>query len=256
MISRRLKHTVKQLVRRLGYEVVGRSALLTVAGLRASLIEALSVSVVLDVGANTGQFAIALREMGYVGRIISFEPLSSAFDKLRTTASLDGRWQVLNTALGDTDGVVEINIAGNSQSSSILSMMRTHSDAAPESSYIGSERVKAARLDSLWSDLKIDKQGVFLKIDTQGFEPQVIAGAVASLSRVAMIQLEVSLTHLYEGDVLFSDLYATLRRFGYHLIALEPAFVDPDSGVLLQGDAIFVRPHGHSQVVPPHHEVR
>ncbi|WP_410175184.1 FkbM family methyltransferase, partial [Nodularia spumigena] len=109
-----------------------------------------SVDLVFDIGANTGQFATELRSIGYKGRIVSFEPLSDAHKKLNQEAARVSQWQVHpRIAIGDFNGEIEINIAGNSVSSSVLPMLEAHATAAVKSAYISTEKVAIARLDSI-----------------------------------------------------------------------------------------------------------
>ena len=85
--------------------------------------ERFGVDLVFDVGANVGQFGSEIRTMGFAGRIVSFEPLSAAHARLSAAAKRDPAWSVHpRCAIGDHDGTVEINIAGNSVSSSISSV--------------------------------------------------------------------------------------------------------------------------------------
>ena len=71
-----------------------------------------SVDLVLDVGANTGQFVRKLRRAGYDGEIFSFEPLSAAFATLQHECSIDDAWTCHNLAIGDTDGDASIQYLG------------------------------------------------------------------------------------------------------------------------------------------------
>jgi FkbM family methyltransferase len=113
-------------------------------------LKAHGIDLVLDVGANTGQFASSLRAIGYNGRIVSFEPLSSAHARLSAAAKGASTWIVHERcAIGDRDGETEINVAGNSVSSSVLAMTDKHATAAPGSAYVGRESVQMVRLDSI-----------------------------------------------------------------------------------------------------------
>ena len=208
---------------------------------KKKLLKNYEINVVLDVGAYIGQYAKELRAIGYKARIISFEPLSSSFIQLSINSKTDGAWEVFNFALGDTEDNCIINIAVNSRSSSILEILPSHIHAAPNSKYIGSEQIQIKTLDSLFDTLKISKNNILLKIDTQGFEQNVIAGAKNSLQFIDTIQIEMSLIPLYCDELLFSDMYQILNQLGYHMVSIEPAFWDLDTGQLLQVDGIFHR---------------
>ena len=82
---------------------------------------------------------------------------------------------------------------------------------------------------------------VYLKIDTQGFEENVLKGAESSLNHIDTIQLEMSLIPLYRDEPLFDEMYHFLYQKGYRLIAIEAGFTDEETGQLLQFDGIFHR---------------
>ena len=195
----------------------------------------------MDVGANIGQYAKKLRAIKFGGRIISFEPLSSAYKELKDNAQNDKYWETHNLALGAMNGTTLINIAGNSFSSSLLDMLPSHVKSAPESRYVGQEEIEIASLDSMFSFLCSPTDKVFLKIDTQGYEKKVIEGAKKSLKLIDFIQLEMSLVPLYNGELLFDEMRVLLNRAGYCLISIDPGFTDQDTGHVLQVDGIFQR---------------
>lgn len=236
-----MKNFIKQRLRAAGYEIVGRSAFMAPEGLRSALLEAYGISLVIDIGANVGQFASTLRGLGYKGRMVSFEPLSSAFAILEEKCSSDAKWSAYNYAIGDFDGTSTINIAGNSQSSSLLSMKALHEAAAPESRYLGTEEITVRRLDGLFSKLYASGESVFLKIDTQGFEKRVLSGAQSILPLIDTIQLEMSFFPLYDDEMLFPEMYGHLKSNGYELVSIIPGFSEQGSGRLLQADGLFRR---------------
>jgi FkbM family methyltransferase len=200
------------------------------------------VDVVFDVGANTGQFAEKLRGAGFPGRIVSFEPSTGAHSTLIKRAQRDTNWVIApRMALGDHDGTISLNLAGNSVSSSVLPMLPSHGSAAPESRYIGSETVALRTLDSVSKELATDTERIFLKLDVQGFEYKVLQGAKQFLRRVSGIQVELSLVPLYDGEHLFHPMLHDLEEHGYDLWSVVPGFVDPQTSRLLQLDAIFFR---------------
>jgi hypothetical protein len=144
-------------------------------------------------------------------------------------------------AIGERDGEIDIHVSANSYSSSALDILDTHVRAAPESRYIGSERVSLRRLDFVATPFLRPDSVTFLKIDTQGFEDRVLDGAAGMLQRVAGIQMELSLVPLYSGQKLLPDMLGRVLALGFGLWGVWPALVEPESGRLLQVDATFFR---------------
>ena len=232
----------RNIVRALGFDVVRFSPQSHPLARKRAPLDRFGVDLVLDVGANVGQYGSLLRQAGYRGQIVSFEPMSAAYLELvKTAAASSDNWRVFNFALGRTDQLGEINVAGNSFSSSILPMLESHLRAAPESSYVSKEKIRLRTLDSVWASLGATNRRIFLKIDTQGYEREVLAGAEQSLDFIATLQLEMSLAPLYEGEMPFPEMYELLGRKGYKLVAIEPSFWDNNTGQLLQVDAVFHR---------------
>jgi len=236
-----LGQRIRQILSRVGRDAVAPQPIPPVLALRGTLLERYKIDIVLDVGANAGQYGKELRAIGYKGKIVSFEPLSSAYKELLKTANADGSWKALSFALGDTEGKAVLNIAGNSMSSSILDMLPSHVKSAPESQYMGKEQVEVRTLDSVFDAICSQEQNILLKIDTQGFEKHVLDGAERSLRFINTIQLEMSLTPLYQGELLFPELSQLLYQKGYRLASIEPGFTDKQTGQLLQIDGIFHR---------------
>lgn len=208
---------------------------------RRLLLAHYGIQLVLDVGANEGQYARMLRQGGYPGRIVSFEPQSAAFDRLQAGASGDSDWTALNLALSDTDGTARINVAGNSVSSSLLGMLPSHAESAPESGYVGAETVTTRRLEALFDSLAPTGTPVYMKVDTQGTELKILEGAGSALALIDTLELELSLVPLYEGGPLFADMLEWLSSRGYELVGLDAGFSDPRTGRLLQADGFFRR---------------
>jgi FkbM family methyltransferase len=210
------------------------------------LLRRFAVDVVLDVGANAGQFGRHLRAMGYRGQLVSFEPLAQPFRRLQFNTATISNWRAVQLALGEVDETRSIHVAGNSQSSSFLEMLPQHLAAAPKSAYVGTESVTVCRLDSVIDQYCAAGERVFLKIDTQGFEAAVLRGARQSLTRCMGVQLEMSIAPLYQGELLLPELIGEMAKQGFALMDLKPGFFDPRTGELLQLDGLFFRRLVHS----------
>ncbi|MEE9326120.1 MAG: FkbM family methyltransferase [Cocleimonas sp.] len=233
---------LKSALRNKGFDISRYSSTTHPLARRKKLIETYDINLVLDVGANIGQYVKEMRsDIHYSKEIISFEPLKKEFEILNSKAAIDDKWLAYNWALGDSDEKSEINIAGNSYSSSLLSMLDSHENSAPESKYVGKETIEVRTLDKLMEELSITAKNIYLKIDTQGFESRVIKGAEQSLELINTLQLEMSLVQLYEDELSFQDMYSLLLSKGYTLVAIEPGFSDAQTGQLLQVDGIFHR---------------
>jgi len=198
------------------------------------------IDTVLDIGANVGQFGQALRTAGFDGRIVSVEPLDSAHQILAKRSSSDDRWSTVHAAVGAVAGATTINIAGNSYSSSLLTMTQRHLSADPKSATVGTQDVDMTTVSDLVRDHAVVAERALLKVDTQGFERQVLDGAGDLLDRFAAVQLELSFVELYEGQQLNDELVAELRAHGLELWTLETGISD-DTGRLLQYDGLFMR---------------
>ncbi len=148
-----LIQTVRKLVRKTGVDIVWYSPPTHPVARRKRLLDVYGVEVVLDVGANVGQYGQALRRLGFKGEIISFEPLKAAYRKLVACSRSDAAWKTFNCALGDQEGVGEINIAGNSYSSSIHDMLPAHEQFAPESRYVGTEEIEIRTVDGMFGEI-------------------------------------------------------------------------------------------------------
>ncbi len=195
----------------------------------------------IDVGANVGQYASVLRERGYTGQLLSIEPTREAFEQLAAAASADPRWTAVRSAAGARAGELEMHIAGNSVSSSPLPMLDRHVRAEPGSRITGTERVRVERVDVLAADAIGRATAPYLKIDTQGFEQEVLDGAGEVLQRVVGLELELSFVELYEGQLLWRAQLDAVEALGFRLAGITGEFFDEATGETLQALASFVR---------------
>jgi len=236
-----IKRALRSVVRVAGYEILPIDPVHPAANRRRAMMAHNGVEAVIDVGANKGQYASALRRGGYKGDIFSFEPLSEAYQELEKKSRRDPQWHVFHSAIGEENGEAEINIAANSESSSLLPMLDAHIRNAPESQYRTTERVKVSTLDSMLEHQLSKERRVLLKIDTQGYEDRVIKGAKSLLQQVCLIECELSLAPLYGGQYLFQDMLNLLDGIGFKPVNFDSAFFDIKTGYCLQMDGTFVR---------------
>lgn len=236
-----LRRKLHRLLRRFGVEVRRFEPDDDVELRRARIMRDRAITLALDVGANEGRYVMMLRRNGYAGRVVSFEPLSTAHARLARRAARDPAWQCRRTGLGSAEGAAEINVAANSVSSSLLAMNRTHLSAAPQSATVGSETVDVRRLDALLPDILGEQERVWLKVDVQGFEKEVLAGAGDFLRSMSAIEIELSLAPLYDGQPLIGEMIDYLDAAGFALVSMDRGLTDAATAHILQIDGIFVR---------------
>jgi FkbM family methyltransferase len=200
-----------------------------------------NIDTVLDVGANIGQYSQGLRKAGFKGRIISFEPTSMAFNILKAKAVSDRKWEIYQFALGEFNGYSSIHISRHSPSSSILQMTELHLEASPGSEYLNDERIEIKTLDSIYDDLKLRSENVYLKIDTQGYEKKVLLGALASLDMIKGLQLELAASELYKGEEIYYSICKFVEEKNLRLARVIPGFTHKETQKMLQFDALFFR---------------
>jgi FkbM family methyltransferase len=206
-----------------------------------STIERLKIDVVIDVGANEGQFAQLLRSF-YHGEILSFEPVSSVFQKLAEAASADPKWHVYRLALGSEEATQTINVSDSTVFSSLLKTNNYCVQRFGDSSQGTREEVVSIKrlaelLDTIAPD--IENKRVFLKMDTQGFDMEVFKGLGNKLKHVIALQSEVSLISIYEGMPHWIESISTYEKAGFGVVGLFP--VTRDSGRIIEYDCLMAR---------------
>lgn len=240
-----MKELIRSMARRAGYEITRYAPDTNHTARLMRCLASQRIATVVDVGANVGQFASALRQAGFCGQIISIEPQEEAHSALVANAAKDPLrdWRVLpRVAVGETASTLDLHIAGNSWSTSLLPMLKTHSDALPSSREIGVARIDVKRLDALLSEPGVNaKPPLLIKMDVQGYESAVLRGSTNALPLTAAILTEMSLTPLYEGQVLWRELCDEIMSYGFDLFDIQPGFADPITGRLLQCDGLFTR---------------
>lgn len=206
------------------------------------VLEHHAITLVLDVGANVGQYVRRLRHGGYAGRIVSFEPLSAVHAALSRAAADDPLWTVApRLALGDGDAPVRLNISAHSDMSSVLDFTREMAGLLDSSAYVGSEMAPQARLESVLPEHAAPEDRVLLKIDTQGTERRVLDGALGVLERLPLIQIELSIVPVYRGETPWLEMVRLLDQLGYRPVLVLPGYFNRRIARLISMDGVFAR---------------
>jgi FkbM family methyltransferase len=210
----------------------------------SDLFRTFDVDCVIDVGAHEGAYGAFLRrEVGYRGLIVSFEPTSTSFARLHARASDDPLWMVNQLALGSTRGDMVMRVTQDSKFSSFLAASESHADDFVQSNTtVKEETVQITTVDMFMEGFR-KKHGVsrlYLKIDTQGFDLEVLKGAAETLSGIVALQSEMSVLPIYEGMPTHEEAKTEIARRGYELSGMFPVSVDRRHR-LVEYDCIFVR---------------
>ena len=203
-------------------------------------ISSFDINTVIDIGANTGQFAMRIHAIVPNASIFSFEPLEESFKQLQTNLGSLPKFRAFHWALGDSNTTEAIHRNEFAPCSSLLPMTEVHKKAFPHTVHETREIVEVRRLDDVVADLCL-QDNILVKIDVQGYEDKVILGGERLIGRAKLIVVEVSFQTLYERQPLFDEIYRALRSKGFAFIGHLNQLSSPLDGTVLQADAIFLR---------------
>ncbi len=236
-----LKKKFKSVLHAFGYDVLSYNIQTSEDILLQTILRQFNIGSILDVGANEGQFAKRLIELGYRGKIFSFEPIAGVYHTLLKNASPYSGWETINMGIGSQPGELLLNISENLASSSLFPVDKKSLDADPTTRATHQERIKLTTIDAFMSGQgSLDKE-LLLKLDVQGFELEALKGAIHNLSKFRLIQVELSFIKIYEGAPLYREVIDFLEEHNFEVFTFIPAFVDVKTGRMLQADGIFIR---------------
>ncbi len=207
---------------------------------RYKWIQEIGINTVLDIGANSGQFATLIHKIIPSASIYSFEPLQGCYQKILKLKKQIPKLICFNIALGEKNESALINRSEFSPSSSLLPMEELHKVAFPYTATTTSELITIMTLDSMSDQIEF-RDKILMKIDVQGFEMNVLRGAVSVLSKVDVLIIESSFKKLYKDQPLFSEIYSYLVTKGFIYQGNFDVIIHPLTGEYLQVDAIFVK---------------
>jgi len=234
-----LTEVLKNTAAKLGFHVVRnyQNPNHTLMGLKQ-----FDIRTVIDVGANSGQFARFIRGHLPSAAIHSFEPTPQAYEALLAWARQDGNVFPVQMALGEASGTIDINLHSDHSTSSSLLQTSEHCESLyPFTARQERISVPLGRLDDYVGALVLPlSAGILLKLDVQGFEAQVLRGAPLLLRRVDVCIAEVSLDVLYIGQSRFSDIFNIVGGAGLEY-AGNLTQMYGDDGHVISFDAVFLR---------------
>ena len=195
---------------------------------------------IMDIGANEGQSAYTFRLAFPNADIHAFEPLPECFVKLKTNLAQEQNVFLHNVAMGDKTGELVFEQNEYAVSSSALPMSEKHIDNFPQTKNRKQITVPVETLGHLFAD-RDDLGNMLIKIDVQGYEKHVVAGGHQTLAKTQMLIVETSFETLYEGQPLFGEIYEAVRALGFSYAGSIEQLFSPQTGKVLQQDALFVR---------------
>jgi FkbM family methyltransferase len=185
---------------------------------RLYVLNSHQISLVIDGGANQGQYASRIRNDGYQGKILSIEPGSSAYEKLKENSYTDNLWDCVQVALGSSNGTSLLNLSSNQGMSSSLKNPVGHLAEFPTVKFEGAEQVSVITLEDLL--IKRDER-VFIKLDIQGSELEAIKGIKTQLFKVAAFEIEMTLVPMYQNESTLGAVINLIEELGFQLFSIS-----------------------------------
>jgi hypothetical protein len=200
---------------------------------------------IIDVGANEGQFILRLLKKGFYGNVISFEPTTEAYNKLLLNAKkkrYSFSWKIAERCgLGSDNFSDNIYVSENSESSSLLKILPKHTNLKPLSKAISTEKINIQKLDNFYKSFEELQKNIFLKIDTQGYEMEVLKGAKMTLELITALIVEVSLVKLYDNQPSWLEIVNFLKEKNFIVWSIDRVMGDTNTGEIFQLDITFVK---------------
>lgn len=195
---------------------------------------------VLDVGANTGQFAVAAAKLFPEAEVHCFEPVPECVYELRKNVAQLGEVRVHPYALGEGKNTLQFRVNSFSPSSSLLPLTEAHRRAFPGAHEERTIEVEVSTLDRVFDSVDSESP-VLLKLDVQGYEKRVLRGGKTALEHVDYVVMEVSFKLMYEGEATFMELAKIMEGYGFRFERPVGWLSSPRTDEILQMDALFVR---------------
>jgi FkbM family methyltransferase len=203
-------------------------------------LKELEIKTVLDIGANTGQFASFICNLlGKDTLVYSFEPINECYNKLSKLKKKFINIVPLNYALGDVETKKPMYKNDFTPSSSLMEISGISIENFPFTEHQEIENIDLKRLDDIYKDMNI-VNNVLVKIDVQGYEGNVIAGGEEFLKKIPkLVIIETSIKNLYVNEPSFDYIYNKMISLGYKYRGNLDQLFSPINGEILQVDCVF-----------------
>ncbi len=226
----------------LGYDISRKKKSSNLSSHLALILKQLDVNLVLDVGANTGQFGSLLRGCGYNGDIFSFEPTKESFDLLSLRAKKDSKWSVFNLGLGDKSEINTINIFDASDLNSILSPSELGEKRFKARMKIKkTESIRIETGDSILNEIDLPNKRIFLKMDTQGYDLKVFNGCQESMPYILGLVSEIPLQHIYKQSISYHDILKKYEDNNFMISGIYPVSRNKDNQTIIEVDCVMIK---------------
>lgn len=194
---------------------------------------------IFDVGANEGQFAVGALSAFPKAKLFCYEPGSAAFARLDAELGRNPRVSLSNKALGREEGQATLRVTSSDQSSSFLKLHSNHIEAYP---HVKEAREEIVAISTIAKEAagNLLEMPILLKIDTQGFEFQVLQGSGEHLDQIDWIVFETSTRPMYQGETVFGEISSWLEQRGFTFMGPIEIHVD-STGRPCQFDGLFER---------------
>jgi FkbM family methyltransferase len=198
------------------------------------------IGTVLDVGANEGQFIKVARLLFPGASILAFEPNPRLMHCLQGLLPKSGMDAVFQIACGREAASMPLHLAKFSPATSLLPSSSFRIPDFPTVETEETIEVKVERLDCVVGRHGVAPKPYLLKIDVQGFELDVLHGALGILPDVAVVVCEVNAVSFYEGQAGFEDIYAFMQRYNFKLVDIGEPIRTRETGEVLYVDVAFL----------------
>ena len=145
-------------------------------------------------------------------------------------------------ALGTENGQAEIILNENDEMTSFLTPIGS-TKTIPRNRVAGKETVEVRRLDSIFDECiaGIDARNIYLKIDTQGYDIEVLWGAEGVLPQLKGAQTEVSFIPIYDGMLHYIESIREFEERGFSVVDFMPVTRDDGGLLMVEMDCILAR---------------